>query len=84
MDCRTNCAACCLIPSISSPIPGMPDGKPAFTACIHLTADYRCGIFNDPGRPKVCADFKAEELVCGTNRDEAIAILTQLMLDVSK
>ncbi|HNM56919.1 MAG TPA: YkgJ family cysteine cluster protein, partial [Thauera aminoaromatica] len=24
MDCRPGCAACCIAPSISSPIPGMP------------------------------------------------------------
>jgi Fe-S-cluster containining protein len=27
MDCRAGCGACCIAPSISSPIPGMPDGK---------------------------------------------------------
>ncbi|HNF77692.1 MAG TPA: YkgJ family cysteine cluster protein, partial [Thauera aminoaromatica] len=26
MDCRPGCAACCIAPSISSPIPGMPHG----------------------------------------------------------
>ena len=29
MECRTDCGACCIAPSISSPIPGMPQGKPA-------------------------------------------------------
>ena len=29
MDCRRNCGACCIAPSITSPIPGMPQGKPA-------------------------------------------------------
>ncbi|MBV6674737.1 YkgJ family cysteine cluster protein, partial [Klebsiella pneumoniae] len=24
MECRTDCGACCIAPSISSPIPGMP------------------------------------------------------------
>ncbi|MDW3636530.1 YkgJ family cysteine cluster protein, partial [Vibrio sp. Vb0667] len=24
MDCRLGCGACCIAPSISSPIPGMP------------------------------------------------------------
>jgi hypothetical protein len=27
MDCRPQCGACCVAPSISSPIPGMPHGK---------------------------------------------------------
>ncbi|MFS9540720.1 YkgJ family cysteine cluster protein, partial [Klebsiella pneumoniae] len=26
MECRTDCGACCIAPSISSPIPGMPQG----------------------------------------------------------
>lgn len=25
MDCRSGCGACCIAPSISSPIPGMPE-----------------------------------------------------------
>ncbi|HNV09555.1 MAG TPA: YkgJ family cysteine cluster protein, partial [Dokdonella sp.] len=29
MSCRSGCGACCIAPSISSPIPGMPNGKPA-------------------------------------------------------
>ena len=29
MNCREGCGACCIAPSISSPIPGMPHGKPA-------------------------------------------------------
>ncbi|MGR5456700.1 YkgJ family cysteine cluster protein, partial [Vibrio alfacsensis] len=29
MDCRLGCGACCIAPSISSPIPGMPNGKPS-------------------------------------------------------
>ena len=36
MDCRPGCAACCIAPSISSPIPGMPHGKPAGVRCIQL------------------------------------------------
>jgi len=27
IDCRSGCGACCIAPSISSPIPGMPNGK---------------------------------------------------------
>ncbi|RBC14000.1 YkgJ family cysteine cluster protein, partial [Xanthomonas oryzae pv. oryzae] len=26
LSCRLGCAACCIAPSISSPIPGMPNG----------------------------------------------------------
>lgn len=78
MDCRIGCGACCIAPSISSPIPGMPDGKPAGMRCIHLTNDYRCAIFNDPSRPQVCNDFKADETFCGISRNEALSILSSL------
>lgn len=79
MDCRDLCGACCVAPSISSPIPGMPNGKPAGMPCINLTTDFRCSIFNHPGRPKVCSSFKAEVEFCGESRQEALAILTDLM-----
>jgi Fe-S-cluster containining protein len=78
MECRINCGACCIAPSISSQIPGMNGGKPAGVRCIHLSGDYLCGLFNSPERPKVCDGFKAEELVCGANREEALRILFRL------
>jgi len=78
MKCREKCGACCIAPSISSPIPGMPDGKPAGMPCIHLAGDYRCLIYGDPGRPLVCERFKADPEVCGTGREEAILLLGQL------
>ncbi len=78
MDCRLNCGACCIAPSITSPIPGMPNGKAAGQRCIHLTEDYRCAIFTDPRRPKACAQFQAEEEFCATNRIEALQILAEL------
>lgn len=66
------------MPSISSPIPGMPKGKPAGVRCIHLTDDMKCAIFHSPARPKVCDGFKAEKLFCGNNRFEALCILANL------
>ena len=78
MDCRPNCGACCIYPSISSPIPGMPQGKPAGVRCIHLEDDFSCNIFNSPDRPKVCDGFKAELLVCGNSARDAYAILASL------
>nr|MCU0409329.1 YkgJ family cysteine cluster protein [Bacteroidales bacterium] len=77
-ECREGCGACCIAVSISSPLPGMPGGKPAGVRCIHLLDDYRCGIYLSPDRPKVCGDFKAEEEFCGSNRDEAMKILLSL------
>lgn len=78
MKCRIGCGACCIAPSISSPIPGMPNGKPAGTRCIHLTDEYTCGIYVHPDRPEVCDLFKADPEVCGKNRDEALILLRNL------
>ena len=39
---RSGCGACCIAPSISSLIPGMPQGKPAGVHCVQLTDDNRC------------------------------------------
>jgi len=78
MDCRTECGACCIALSISSPIPGMPDGKPAGVKCIHLLDDFRCAIYNLPEKPKVCTDFIAEPEFCGKTREEAMFILFSL------
>lgn len=78
MQCRSHCGACCTAPSISSPIPGMPNGKASGETCIHLLDDLRCGIFNDPRRPKVCADFAAEEATCGHSREDALILLYDL------
>lgn len=78
MECRVGCGACCIAPSISSPIPGMPNGKPAGVRCIHLTDDFKCAIFFSPERPKVCADFKADEEVCGSTREQALINLQVL------
>jgi uncharacterized protein len=78
MECRDFCGACCIELSISSPIPGMPEGKPAGVRCIHLGSDFRCDIYNSPEKPKVCSDFKAEEEFCGSTREEATRILASL------
>jgi Fe-S-cluster containining protein len=79
MICRENCGACCIALSISSPIPGMPDGKPAGVRCIHLLDDYKCAIYNN-GKPRVCEEFTAEEDFCGTNQMEAMKILGSLSI----
>ncbi|WP_430462784.1 YkgJ family cysteine cluster protein [Thalassolituus sp. LLYu03] len=78
MDCRLGCGACCIAPSITSPIPGMPDGKPAGVRCINLTDDFLCTIFGRADRPKVCAEFTAEHSVCGDDRQYALNTLTDL------
>ncbi|HMQ35652.1 MAG TPA: YkgJ family cysteine cluster protein [Chloroflexaceae bacterium] len=80
MDCRVGCGACCIAPSISSPIPGMPGGKPAGVRCAQLTADNRCAIFGRPERPAVCAGLRPSPEMCGQSAAEAVAILLQLEL----
>ena len=78
MDCRVGCGACCIAPSISSSIPGMPDGKPAGVRCIQLDSANRCRVFGRPGRPEICRRLRPEPAMCGTNRDEALANLVWL------
>ncbi|BDX02566.1 hypothetical protein MACH16_13140 [Marinomonas pontica] len=56
----------------------MPNGKAAGEPCIQLLDDYRCALFGNPSRPKVCADFHAAEYTCGRNREEALTILIHL------
>ncbi|GAP35071.1 proteinase inhibitor [Piscinibacter sakaiensis] len=78
MDCRTGCAACCIAPSITSPMPGLPQGKPAGVACPHLDAAWRCRLFGRPERPAVCASLRPSAEMCGRSRDEALAWLVRL------
>lgn len=78
MNCRPSCAACCIAPSISSPIPGMPSGKPAGVRCVQLDDELRCRIFGSPQRPAVCASLLPSAQMCGANRQEALLWLTQL------
>lgn len=76
--CRVGCGACCIAPSITSFIPGMPDGKPAGVRCIQLDDDNLCRLFGDPTRPLVCERFNFDSEVCGEHRDQALATLTWL------
>jgi Fe-S-cluster containining protein len=78
MECRAGCGACCIAMSISSPLPGMPEGKPAGVRCVHLTQDLRCAIFGQAGRPACCAGLQPSQEMCGDSREEAIAFLTWL------
>ena len=78
IDCRAGCGACCIAPSISSPIPGMPDGKPAGVRCIHLGDDHRCALYGRPDRPEVCNRLRASVEMCGANAQDAYAYLARL------
>ncbi|MBQ8753856.1 MAG: YkgJ family cysteine cluster protein [Lentisphaeria bacterium] len=77
-QCRPHCGACCTAPSISSAIPGMPQGKPAGVSCINLDENMRCRIFNSPDRPAVCASLQPSQEMCGNCREEALKYLTAL------
>ncbi|WP_294953768.1 YkgJ family cysteine cluster protein [uncultured Gilliamella sp.] len=76
--CRENCGACCIAPSISSAIPGMPNGKPAGVACIHLDEDFHCRLFRQSSRPSVCGRLKPCFEMCGNCRQQALDYLSQL------
>lgn len=78
MDCRPDCGACCIAPSISTPIPGMPEGKPANTRCVQLSEHNRCLIFTSPLRPAVCGGLQAAYDMCGDNRHQAMTYLIHL------
>lgn len=78
LECRQGCGACCTAPSITSPIPGMPNGKPAGVRCIQLAADNRCLIFGKPERPAFCGGLQPSEEMCGPTREHAIRWLNQL------
>ncbi|EMJ0103094.1 hypothetical protein CIW68_09245 [Enterobacter cloacae] len=81
MDCRPDCGACCTAPSISSPIPGMPEGKPANVRCLQLSKDNLCKIFGSNLRPKVCSSLQPSLRMCSTNRTDAMTYLIKLEND---
>ncbi len=78
MDCRSGCGACCIAPSISTPFFGMPAGKSAGVACVHLSEDMRCALFGDSRRPALCDAFLPEETLCSDNREDALISLTSM------
>jgi len=81
--CRPGCAACCIAPSITSPIPGMPHGKPAGVRCVQLTADLRCALFGQPSRPACCSGLQPSREMCGADRDHALRWLQRLERDTA-
>ena len=77
MACRPGCAACCIAPSISSPIPDPQGGparpKPAGIPCGQLDEQLRCRLFGQPGRPAVCSQLAPAVDMCGSDPDPARA-----------
>ncbi|MFA6961013.1 MAG: YkgJ family cysteine cluster protein [Opitutaceae bacterium] len=80
MNCRPECGACCIAPSITSPIPGMPNGKKAGERCVQLLPDMRCAVFGKPERPAFCASLRPTQEMCGASAAEAMSHLTALEL----
>lgn len=77
-SCRSGCGACCIAPSITSPIPGMPQGKPAGVRCVQLSEENLCRIFGKPERPAFCSSLKAAADMCGNSDAEALRNLSLL------
>ncbi|MCL4110208.1 UNVERIFIED_CONTAM: hypothetical protein GTU68_026728 [Idotea baltica] len=80
MQCRPNCGACCIAPSINSPIPGMPNGKPAGVRCVQLDANNSCKLFGLDERPPLCSAFQADSSVCGESSQQALTLIQTLEL----
>ena len=78
MECRVGCGACCIALSISSPIPGMPTGKPSGVRCVQLTEDNLCKLFGLPERPDVCVRLRPLPEMCGDNAEYAMRYLFEL------
>lgn len=71
-SCRPGCASCCIAPSISTPMPGHPNGKAAGLTCANLTIDLRCGLWGSPERPACCGGLQASDEMCGDSREQAL------------
>lgn len=77
-SCRAGCGACCIAPSITSPIPGMPNGKPAGIRCVQLNDANLCQLFGHPTRPRVCLTFDYDPSLCGNDNAAALRNITTL------
>ena len=77
-ECLEGCGACCIAPAISSPIPGMPEGKSAGTRCVQLDEANACRLFGLPSRPLVCESFKPQLEMCANGPVQALRWLTDL------
>lgn len=83
MRCRAGCGACCIVPSISTPIPARDGGparpKPAETRCVQLGQDGRCALFGSPRRPAVCGSLQPSPEMCGASAKDAVVALRRLL-----
>lgn len=82
MQCRERCGACCIAASITRPLPGMPEGKPAGVPCVNLDMPTRrCGVWGSPDYPDLCRDFTPAADVCGDSAEEALLLIRTLELE---
>lgn len=83
MQCRPGCGACCIAPSISTPIPdprgGVARSKAAGERCVQLGSDGLCGLWGSPQRPAVCGGLQASVEMCGSSAREAMVNLERLL-----
>jgi Fe-S-cluster containining protein len=83
MKCRA-CGACCEAISITSPIPGAPNGKAAGERCLHLTDAGLCDLFGKEDRPKICGEFRPVEWMCGRSYAEAMRLISEIEKETKK
>jgi Fe-S-cluster containining protein len=76
--CRANCGACCTHISISSALPGHPNGKVAGVTCINLNTDNNCSLYGDISFPDICKRFMGDEEMCGSSVQEAVIRIQRL------
>lgn len=82
MECRPGCGACCIAPSINSPLPGMPEGKPAGVICANLDpATYLCRLWGGADYPEVCRRFSAEPASCGDSAEQAMELIASMEME---
>ncbi len=80
-ECRAGCAACCIVISISSPLPKMPEGKPAGIRCLNLDLNNNCTIHRAKDYPAVCSSFKPSDEMCGADNEFAFSYLEKMEID---
>lgn len=78
LECHKNCGACCIVISISSPLPNMPEGKPAGIRCKNLDENNLCTIHDKSFYPEVCKNFKMNYETCGDNPEFAFRNLSEI------
>lgn len=77
MDCR-KCGACCIAPSITTPMPNMPNGKPAGMRCINLSEGNECTLYGRPERPAFCKAWPPTAELCGDSFEQAMGRIAAL------